>query len=55
MKIMTQVEDMKTAQSTAPTASPKRKVILSPELDEVLHMLRALEGDQGKPGSTTRS
>jgi hypothetical protein len=40
------VEEMKTAE-TQQAHTPKRKAVLSPELQEFLHMLKSLEGEFG--------
>jgi hypothetical protein len=40
-----QVEDMPNVQSPKQTNAEKRKMALSPELNEFLHMLKALESE----------
>jgi hypothetical protein len=51
---MKKVEDMNSVQSAKQTGTPKRKAVLSPELDEILHMLKSLENDQDGPQGQTR-
>jgi hypothetical protein len=53
MKMKT-VEEMKVRVQTKPTAQGKREAILSPELMEVLHMLKALESEQAAPPAGER-
>ncbi len=40
---MTKVEDMAQSQDTKQVQPAKRKVVLSPELNEFLHMMKSLE------------
>ena len=47
MDIVTKVEKMGQAQTVKPEQSEKRKTKLSPELDEFLHMMKALETELG--------
>ena len=47
MVIVTKVEKMGQAQTAKSGQSDKRKTRLSPELDEFLHMMKALEMELG--------
>lgn len=44
---MNKVDDMASVQSVKQVAGVKRKAVLSPELDEILHMLKSLEDELG--------
>ncbi len=47
MKLMTKVDDMSQAQMVQQAQTDKRKTRLSPELNEFLHMMKALETEFG--------
>ena len=50
----TQVPDMKTADGQTKTQDTGRKTRLSPELNEFLHMLKALESELDSKAQTVR-
>ena len=47
MEIVTKVENMGQVQIVKPGQSGQRKIKLSPELNEFLHMMKALEMELG--------
>lgn len=54
MTNMKQASDMKTANQQKQSPSNKRAVALSPELSEVLHMLKSLETEFESPEAPQR-